>query len=97
MVNTIEILIPTAESKIKKIEENQRVHDLNGKVVGFLWDEKPNGDFLLKHLREQISQRYKLVGTEWAQANGVHIAAEDAPGVKQIAASADMVVIAVGD
>jgi hypothetical protein len=96
-VNNIEILVPTAESKIKKIKENKRVHDLNGKVVGFLWDEKPNGDFLLEHLKEHISQRCKLAGTECAQANGVHIAAEDAPGVKQIAASADMVIVAVGD
>ena len=96
-MNNIEILVPTAESKIKKIKENKRVHDLNGKVVGFLWDEKPNGDFLLEHLKEHISQRCKLAGTECAQANGVHIAAEDAPGVKQIAASADMVIVAVGD
>jgi hypothetical protein len=97
MVKTIEVLVPTAEPKVKKILINPRLHDMNGKVVGFLWDEKPNGDFLLKHIREQISQRYILAGSEWAQANGVHIAAESAPEVKQIAASADMVIIAVGD
>ena len=97
MTKTIEILVPTAEPKVKKILINPRVHDMNGKVVGFLWDEKPNGDFLLKNIREQISQRYMLAGSEWAQANGVHIAAENAPEVKQIAASADMVIIAVGD
>ena len=97
MTKTIEILVPTAEPKVKKILINPRVHDMNGKVVGFLWDEKPNGDFLLKNIREQISQRYMLAGSEWAQANGVHIAAENAPEVKQIGDSADMVIIAVGD
>ncbi len=97
MAKTIEILVPTAEPNVKKILVNPRALDLNRKVIGFLWDEKPNGDFLLKHLEEQISQRYKLAGTEWAQANGVHISAEDAPEVAQITTSADMVIIAVGD
>ena len=97
MAENIEILVPTAEPKLKKILVNPRAHNLNGKVVGFLWDEKPNGDFLLKHIRERIFQRYMLAGSKWAQANGVHIAAENAPEVKQIATSADMVIIAVGD
>ncbi|MGA2527409.1 MAG: hypothetical protein ABSF79_12470 [Smithellaceae bacterium] len=97
MAKIIEVLVPTAETKVEKFLLNPRAHDLNGKVIGFLWDEKPNGDFLLKYLKEQISQRYKLVGTEWAQANGVHIAAEDAPEVQQISRVADMVIIAVGD
>jgi len=97
MAKTIEVLVPTAEPNVKKIPVTPRVRDLNGKVIGFLWDEKPNGDFILKYLRELISQRYKLAGTEWAQANGVHIPAENAPEVAQITTSADMVIIAVGD
>ena len=52
MTNTIEVLVLTAEANIKKLATNPRVHDLNGKVLGFLWNEKPNGDILLKRLRE---------------------------------------------
>jgi hypothetical protein len=97
MAKTIDVLIPTAEPKIKKILVNPRVYDLNGMVVGFLWNEKPNGDFLLHRLREHLLQRYKLVRTDWGQVDGVHVMAEDASEVKQLAASADTVVIAVGD
>ena len=97
MATIIEILVPTAEPKIKKIQVNPRVNDLNGKIMGYLWNEKPNGDILLKHIMEQISQKYQIAGTEWAQVDGVHVAAEDAGEVKQIAANADMVIIALGD
>ena len=55
MANTIEVFVPTAEAKIKKLAVNPRIHDLTGKVLGFLWNEKPNGDILLKRLREQIT------------------------------------------
>jgi hypothetical protein len=97
MAKIIEVLVPTAEPTVEKFLVNPRAQDLNGKVIGFLWDEKPNGDFLLKYLKKQISRNYKVVGTEWAQVNGVHIAAEDAPEVQQIANVADMVIIAIGD
>lgn len=97
MAKTVEVLIPTAEPKIKKILVTPRVHDLNGKVVGFLWNEKPNGDFLLQHLREQLSQKYKLAGTDWGQVDRLHTMAEDAIEVKQLAATADTVIIAVAD
>ena len=93
----IEILIPTAEPRSEKVAVNPQMHDLNGKVVGFLWDEKPNGDVLLKRIREQLSQRYKLAGTIWRQVGGLHIGAEDAAEIQQLADAADTVVVAVGD
>ena len=68
MANTIEILVPTGEPRVKKISLNSRVHDLNGKVVGFLWNEKPNADVLLQRIREHILQKYKLPavsGSRW--------------------------------
>jgi hypothetical protein len=97
MVKTVEVFVPTAELKIKKMHINPRVHDLNEKVVGFLWNEKPNADFLLQRLRDQLLQRYKLAGIEWGQVAALHVGAEGASEVKQLAATADTVIIAVGD
>jgi hypothetical protein len=97
VANTIEILVPTAEPKVTKNLINLRVHDLNRRVVGFLWNEKPNGDFLLQRIREHIVQKYKLVLTEWVQVEGLHIGLEEAPEVKKLATSAEAVVIAVAD
>ena len=78
MANTIEVLVPTAEPKIKKLSVNSRVHDLNGTVVGFLWNAKPNGDVLLQRIRDHLSQKYTLAGSKWAKVEGLHVLAEDA-------------------
>lgn len=97
MSNTIEILVPTAEPKIKKGSINARVHDLNGKLVGFLWNEKPNGDFLLERLRENLIQKYTLARTAWIEVEAMHSGLESTPEVKKLATVADTVIIAVGD
>jgi hypothetical protein len=97
MTNTIEVLVPTAEAKINKVAVNPRVHDLNGKVVGFLWNEKPNGDILLRRLKEHITQKYQAVRTEWGQIGGLHVEVEKEPALKELANKADTIVIAVCD
>jgi hypothetical protein len=97
MANTIEVFVPTAEAKTKQIKVNPRVHDLNDKVLGFLWNEKPNGDILLKRLREQIAQKCKTVRTEWGQIDGLHVGVENEQVLTELAEKADTVVIAVCD
>jgi hypothetical protein len=94
---TIEVLVPTAEPKVKKILVNPHVQDLNGKVIGFLWNEKPNGNFLLERLRELLQQKYKLAGTEWAQVAGFHVGLKETSEGKNLASSADIVIIAICD
>jgi hypothetical protein len=97
MGNTIEVFNPTAEAKIKKAAVNARVHDLNGKVLGFLWNEKPNGDVLLHRLQEHLAQKYQLSRVEWGQIGGLHVEVEKEPVLKELARKADTVVIAVCD
>jgi len=97
MANTIEVLVPTAEAKTKILAVNPRLYDLNGKVVGFLWNEKPNGDILLQRLKEHLTQKFRLAGTEWRQIGGLHVEVEKEPALKELADKADTVVIAVCD
>jgi hypothetical protein len=97
MADMIEIFVPSAEPKIKKLAVNPRLHNLNGKILGFLWNEKPNGDVLLHRLQMHLSQKYKLAGTVWEQIGGLHVDVDKAPEIKKIAAVADTIVIAVCD
>ena len=97
MTDTIEVFVPTAEPKVKKLAVNPRVHDLNSKVLGLLWNEKPNGDILLMRLREQITQKYKQVRTEWGQVDGLHLGVENMSVLKELAEKVDTAVIAICD
>jgi hypothetical protein len=95
MERTIKVLNPTAKSRIEEIKMSAPAHDLNGKVIGFMWNHKPNGDILLLRLKEELSRRYKLAGTIWKHWEGGGSGPE-ASIIEEIAA-ADMVVVAIGD
>jgi len=98
MTKTVGILVPTAKPKVPGIPINHRFNDLDGKAVGFLWNEKTNGDFILRHIREHLSQRYRLARTDWGQVRAQDFQeALTAPTINQLTASSDTVVIAIGD
>ena len=98
MVKTVGILVPTAKPKIARIPINPRFNDLDGKAMGFLWDEKPNGDILLRRISEDLSRRYRLAKTDWGQAGGKDFQETlMTPIINQLAASSDTIVIGVGD
>ena len=56
----VTVLVPTGEARVKEISIAPRVHDLNDKAMGFLWNRKPNGDILLIRTKERLSQRFRL-------------------------------------
>ena len=97
MSDVIEVLVPVAERVINNVAINSRIHDLDGKVVGFLWNYKPNGNFLLQRIRDRLIQKYNLVGTEWGQIEDLHASLEEAPELKKLTTTTDLVVIAVCD
>ena len=96
MERTIKVLDPTAKSRVKEIKISAPTHDLNGKVVGFLWNHKPNGDILLLRIKEELTRRFKLAGTVWKHWEGEGSDPE-ASILEEMAAAADMVVVAIGD
>ena len=96
MERTIKVLDPTAKSRVKEIKISAPTPDLNGKVVGFLWNHKPNGDILLLRIKEELTRRFKLAGTVWKHWEGEGSVPE-ATILEEMAAAADVVVVAISD
>ncbi len=59
-MNKIEILVPVAEVRFGEIKMAERTKDLNGKVIGLMWNHKPNGDLLLRKLEEALRGKLEL-------------------------------------
>ncbi len=97
VTKTIVVLDPTVTHAGKKIPIAPRVHDLNDKVVGFLWNSKPNGDLLLLRIKEQLSQRFRLGGTNWRQKSSGASVPVDTATIEELARTCDLVIAATGD
>ena len=94
--HTIAVLDPTAKARGGEISVTPRVHGLDGKVIGFLWNEKPNGDVLLRRIKEHLSQRFDLKGTTWHQKETASMPSD--PGIiEELVDTTDVVINAIGD
>ena len=93
---TILVLNPTARPKVKETSPASRIRDLNGRVIGFLWNNKPNGDLLLTSVKELLSGRFHLSGTKWYQKQ-VLAAPADAKIIEELVLSSDLVISAISD
>jgi hypothetical protein len=95
-IKTITVLEPTSKAKIKEIEMVPRPSKLEGGVIGFLWNDKPNANFLLERFAELLADKLKL-------AEVVHChklsTAEAAPEeiINKLSRKCKGVVIASGD
>ncbi|MFC1928689.1 hypothetical protein ACFLXK_03680 [Chloroflexota bacterium] len=94
--NIIFVLDPTAKSSFEEASIVPRVNDLNGKVIGFLWNGKPNGDILLRRVKEQLSKRFCLAGTVWQEVLKPVEPAETA-AIEELTRTSDLVIIASAD
>ena len=93
---TIAVLDPTVKARKQEVSTAPRVHDLNGKVIGFLWNEKPNGDFLLRRIKEHLCQRFQVSGTAWHEKETASIPATAAI-IEELMNESDVVINAIGD
>lgn len=58
---TITVLDPTTAPRQLRHSLAQRLPELGGKAVGFLWNSKPNGDVLFGRLEELLRQKYEMI------------------------------------
>ena len=95
-VKKIELLVPTANPGSRDDSTFERLDTLEGKVLGFLWNSKANGDIVLKRIKEILLQRYNLSGTIWQQKPQASNPAE-ANVMESLISGCDLVINAQGD
>ena len=93
---TITVLDPTAPPRELSHSMAMRPEDLRGRTVGFLWNSKPNGDALFSRLEELLRQKYEIADVSYGRKPTASIPAS-AEVLDQLVASADAVVVGLGD
>lgn len=94
--NTVRIFEPTSRVIRQEIPLANRSIELKGSIMGFLWNDKPNADFLLERFAELLSNKLGL-------ADIIHrhkiSAGEPAPAeiIEDLSARCNSVIVASGD
>ena len=94
-METITVLDPTGRAGSKEFSPAPRSGGLEGRILGILWNGKPNGDILLERVRETLAGRYRLKATLWRKKPAVDLPAGGL--LAELAAEADFVINGIGD
>ncbi len=93
---TITVMDPTAPPRELSHSMALRPEDLRGRTVGFLWNSKPNGDALFSRLEELLREKYEITMISYQRKPTASLPADDKV-IEELAASADAVVVGLGD
>jgi hypothetical protein len=91
----ITVLNPTGRAVSREFRRAPRLVDLNGKVLGLLWNGKPNGDILLRRIQESLARSFKLSGVIWRKKPAVDVPAKEI--LRELALEADFIINGQGD
>jgi hypothetical protein len=91
----ITVLNPTGRAVSREFRRAPRLVDLNGKVLGLLWNGKPNGDILLRRIQESLAGRFNLSGVIWRKKPAVDVPAKEI--LRELALKADFIINGNGD
>jgi hypothetical protein len=85
-----------ARTSAQRVPAPPRFADLNGKVVGFLDNSKPNNDMLQARFEELLKQSYNIAGVVKRRKL---TAQQSAPkkDLDELAAQSDFVISGLGD
>lgn len=93
---TIVVLDPSAVPRELRHTMAPRLSDLRGRVVGFLWNSKPNGDILFARIEEMLRQKYEIARTLHQRKPRASVSATGRV-LNDLASSAHAVVVGLGD
>lgn len=85
-----------AETSAERVPGRPRLPDLNGKVVGFLDNGKPNNDMLQVRFEELLKQSYGIAGVVRRRKISAQQGAPE-EYLEELAAQADFIVTGLGD
>ena len=61
----LEVFSPESDTRVDKIVGAPRFTSLDGKRVGLIFNEKPQGDVLLERTAELMKERFRDVQVTW--------------------------------
>ena len=93
---TIVVLDPTAKPRELQHAMAPRLPDLRGRAIGFLWNSKPNGDFLFARLEELLRQKFEITDSVHRRKPTASVPATK-QDIDELAASCHAVVVGLGD
>ena len=93
---TIVVLDPTSPPRQLLNPMASRPLDIRGMTVGFLWNNKPNGDLLFHRLEELLRQKYEVKAAIYRKKLTASVPAGDHV-LDELVASADAVVVGLAD
>ena len=64
---TVVLLNPTAPPRDIEHPMAERLPDMGGKTIGFLWNNKPNGDVLFGRLEALLREKYEIKDAIYGQ------------------------------
>jgi hypothetical protein len=94
MSSKVKLLVPEGRVRTAPISPAQRLGELEGKVIGFMHNGKPNADILLSRLASLMQKKYGLLQTRSRSKPRV---TEPADFIEELANECQGVVNAVGD
>ncbi len=92
----IVVLNPTAAPRDLRHDMASRQSDIRGLTVGFLWNNKPNGDILFNRIEELLRQKYEINATMHRSKATASIPAPKEV-LDELATSAQAVVVGLAD
>ena len=92
----IVVLDPTAPPRQVRESMAPRLPDLQGRAVGFLWNNKPNGDVLFGRLEELLRQKYEISGVVHRSKPTASVGATEQV-LEELAVSCEAVIVGLAD
>ena len=92
----IVVLDPTAPPRELRESMAPRLPDLRGRAVGFLWNNKPNGDVLFGRLEELLRQKYEISGVTRRSKPTASVGATE-QALAELAAASEAVIVGLAD
>ena len=87
---------PRQGSKFGMVDPAKRLGSLRGKRLGLLWNNRPRGDALLRHVAEVLNEKYGFEEVYFTKKTFIGNAAPDEI-IADLASRVDAAIIGVGD
>jgi hypothetical protein len=98
MKEYIDVLDPTAATTVKQEHVAMGLNDLNGKVIGFVDNRKPNFDIFLEHVEAALRQQFQFAEVVHIKKGGTGATVPLTPAeMEQLAPKCDVIVYGICD